>query len=212
MAKTASFENYSEDYEEWFERNRFVYLSELAAVRHFIPGNKPGIEIGSGTGRFSLPYGIKIGIEPSVKMQKIALAKGMKVIGGTGENLPVKNNLFAYALMVTTICFLDEVEKAFQETYRILKNGGIFIIGFVDKESPLGKTYLAKKDKSKFYKEATFYSTTEVIKLLVKTNFSRIETVQTVFGNSLKDIKSPQKYKKGYGEGSFVVIKSTKEG
>ena len=68
MARTAPFDNYYELYEKWFEDNRFTYLSELKAVRHFIPTDKKGIEIGSGSGRFALPLEIKIGIEPSLKM------------------------------------------------------------------------------------------------------------------------------------------------
>ncbi|MCD6219743.1 class I SAM-dependent methyltransferase [Candidatus Calescamantes bacterium] len=211
MPKTAPFNNYYKLYEEWFERNKFVYLSELEAVRYFIPKNKFGIEIGSGTGRFSIPYGIKIGIEPSVKMQKISLAKGMKVIGGVAEALPLKNGIFDFALMVTTICFVDEVEKSFKEVHRILKENGVFIVGLVDKESALGLKYLAMKTKSKFYGEATFYSTKEVLYILEKTGFHCEKVIQTVFGNSLKEIKSIQKWEEGYGRGSFVVIRARRK-
>ncbi len=208
MARTAPFDNYYELYEKWFEDNRFVYLSELKAVKHSIPSDKKGIEIGSGSGRFALPLGIKIGIEPSLKMQELAVSRGMKVISGVAENLSIMNETFDFALMVTTICFLDDIGKSFQEVHRILKPGGFFIIGFVDKDSLLGKVYSKKKSKSKFYTEATFYSTLEVINWLKKTNFSGIEVVQTIFGNSLEDTSSVQDWKYGFGEGSFVVIKA----
>ena len=208
MARTAPFDNYYELYEKWFEDNRFTYLSELKAVQHFIPTDKKGIEIGSGSGKFALPLGIKIGIEPSLKMQKLALSKGMKVINGVAENLSIMNESFDFALMVTTICFLDDIEKSFHEVHRILKPGGFFIIGFVDKDSPLGKLYSKKRAKSKFYKAATFYSALEVINWLKKISFTGIEVIQTIFGNSLEETNSVQDWKDGFGEGSFVVIKA----
>jgi len=76
MAKTAPFDEYYQLYEEWFEDNMFAYLSELKAVKHFIPPGKKGVEIGSGSGRFALPLGIKIGIEPSFKMRELAVSRG----------------------------------------------------------------------------------------------------------------------------------------
>ncbi len=208
MARTAPFNNYYSLYEKWFEDNQFTYLSELEAVKHFIPFGRKGIEIGSGSGKFAIPLGIEIGIEPSLKMQELAVSRGMKVINGVAENLSIINESFDFALMVTTICFLDDIEKSFHEVHRILKPDGFFIIGFVDKDSSLGKLYLKEKAKSKFYGGATFYSTLEIINSLKKTNFTGIETVQTILGNSLKDANSVQDWKDGFGEGSFVVIKA----
>ncbi len=49
MARTEPFDKYLDEYEEWFEENKFVYESELKAVEHFIPESKKGIEIGIGT-------------------------------------------------------------------------------------------------------------------------------------------------------------------
>ncbi len=63
MARAAPFDNYYELYEKWFEDNRFTYLSELKAVRHFIPTDKKGIEIGSGSGRFALPFSTPLHFE-----------------------------------------------------------------------------------------------------------------------------------------------------
>ena len=211
MAKTVPFDKYYQLYEKWFEDNMFAYLSELKAVKHFIPPGKKGIEIGSGSGRFALPLGIKIGIEPSFKMRELAVSRGMKVVDGTAENLPLMNETFDFALMVTTICFLDDIEKSFQEVDRILRPDGFFIIGFVDKNSSLGRLYSKKKGKSPFYSEATFYSTLEVIDWLKQTDFTGIEVIQTIFGNSPEEIDSLQEWKNGFGEGSFVVIKASKK-
>jgi ubiquinone/menaquinone biosynthesis C-methylase UbiE len=208
MARTEPFDKYLNEYEEWFIEHRFVYESELEAVRHFIPVNKKGIEIGIGTGRFALPFGIKEGVEPSASMQEFALQKGLKVYEGTAEELPLADESYDFASMVTTICFVDDIGEAFKEVKRILKPGGSFIIGLVDKNSPLGKIYEKMKERNKFYRIATFYSVDEVKDYLGSNGFKDIEIIQTVFGE-LSNIKSIQHFKKGYGEGGFVVICAT---
>jgi len=208
MAKIEVFEKYTERYEKWFERNRFVYESELEAVRKVIPKGK-GIEIGVGTGRFASPLEIKYGIEPSRKMGKIAEERGIKVICGVAEKLPLKDSSFDFVLMITTICFVDDIRASFQEVRRVLKPGGYFLAGFIDRESLIGRTYQKNKDKSIFYKEADFYSTDEIINLFKETGFSNFSIVQTVF-HDLEDIKHIEHAKEGYGEGSFVVIRAVK--
>jgi len=208
MARTEPFDKYLNEYEEWFIEHRFVYESELEAVRHFIPKNKKGIEIGIGTGRFALPFGITEGVEPSASMRKFAVQKGLTVYEGTAEEIPLPNESYDYALMVTTICFVDDIGKAFKEVKRILKLGGSFIIGLVDKKSNLGKVYEKMKEQNKFYRIATFYSVDEVKDYLGSNGFKDIEIIQTVFGE-LSNIKSIQHFKKGYGEGGFVVICAT---
>lgn len=210
MARTKPFDRYLKQYEKWFEENSFVYESEVEAIRHFIPKGGTRIEIGMGTGRFALPLDIREGVEPSTAMRKYSAQLGLQVYDGTAENLPIATESYDLALIVTTICFVDDVGKALGETWRILKPGSSIIIGLVDKDSPLGKTYEKMKDQNKFYKYATFYSTDEVKKLLERNSFGKIEIVQTVFGD-LSEIREVQQFKEGYGEGGFVSIKATKE-
>lgn len=210
MAVTEPFDKYSDEYEKWFKENKYVYESELEAVRHFIPESKKGIEIGIGTGRFALPFGIKVGVEPSLMMRRFAVNKGLKVYESTAEKLPFPDKSYDYALMVTTICFVDDVEKSFSEVRRILKPEGSFIVGFVDRESPLGKLYEKMKELNHFYRYATFYAADEVIKLLNTNKFTNVEIIQTVFGE-LSIIHKVQNFKEGYGEGGFVVINAVKE-
>jgi len=209
MARTEPFDKYLNDYENWFEDHKYVYESELEAVRHFIPINQKGIEIGIGTGRFALPLGIKEGVEPSASMRKYALQKGLKVHEGTAEELPLADESYDFALMVTTICFVDDVVKSFKEVKRILKPKGLFIIGLVDKKSSLGKIYEEMKEQNKFYRFAIFYSVDEVKEVLDKNGFINVQIIQTVFGEMSK-IQNTQKFKEGYGEGGFVVIKAIK--
>ena len=209
MPGVDAFEKNVRHYEEWFEDHPFAYLSELHAVQKLLPTNGSGIEIGMGTGRFAAPLGIKQGIEPSRSMAEIAKKKGLDVVPGVAENLPYKNSEFDFCLMVTTVCFLDDIDLAFQEAYRVLKPDGSFIIGFVDKNSPLGKEYVQRKNGSLFYKAATFYSVDELLVHLKKAGFREFRFCQTLFG-PLQDMRGPSAIKDGFGEGSFVVSKADK--
>jgi len=209
MARIEPFEKYSEKYEDWFERNKFIYESEIQAIKELLPKVKKSIEIGVGSGKFAVPLGIKIGIDPSPRMRKIAQKRGIEVIDAVAEELPFENSQFELVLMVTTICFVDNLDLTFREIYRILKPGGYLIIGFVDRNSSLGKLYQKHKENSLFYKIATFYSTKEVVYNLSKVGFKEFDFRQTIF-HGPKEIKDVGPAKEDYGEGSFVVIRARK--
>lgn len=49
------FDRYYKRYDAWYGRNRYTYLSELRAIRKFLPRKGKGLEIGVGTGRFAGP-------------------------------------------------------------------------------------------------------------------------------------------------------------
>jgi ubiquinone/menaquinone biosynthesis C-methylase UbiE len=209
VPKVEPFEKYAGQYDDWFERNRFVYESELGAIRAQMPDKGDCIEIGLGSGRFALPLGIKLGIEPASKMREIAERRGIEAIDGVAEALPFSDSAFDCALMVTTICFLDDIEVAFKEAYRVLKPSGSLIIGFIDKDSTIGRLYQQKKDRSVFYRAATFYSVEEVIAYLRNAGFRNLLFTQTIF-RPLSEIKDIEPFREGYGKGSFVVVKAMK--
>ncbi len=209
MPKIEPFERYANKYEDWFENNKFAYESELQAIKEQLPENGEGIEIGVGSGRFAAPLGIKVGVEPSGKMREIAQKRGIEVIDGVAEELPFGDSRFDFVLMVTTLCFLDDIEVGLKEAHRVLKSGGSLIIGFIDANSTLGKLYHQQKNDNVFYREATFYSVEEVVAYLKKAGFKDFNFKQTLF-RPLTDIRDIEPVKEGYGEGSFVVVKATK--
>jgi ubiquinone/menaquinone biosynthesis C-methylase UbiE len=209
MPKTEPFEKHASQYEGWFERNKFAYESELRAIKEQLPESKNGIEIGVGSGRFAAPLGIRLGLDPSKEMRKLAQKRGIQVIDGVAEAIPFGDSQFDFVLMVTTLCFLDDVETALKEIHRVLRSGGCLILGFIDANSAMGRLYLQKKNDNVFYKEATFYSVEKVVAHLKKAGFRDFNFKQTLF-RPLTDIREIEPVKEGYGEGSFVVVKATK--
>jgi len=210
MPGVNAFDKNVDRYEQWFVDNPFAYVSELRALRELLPTKGKGIEIGVGTGRFAAPLEIKQGIEPSRSMAELARKRGVEVVHGVAEHLPFADGEFDHALMVTTVCFLDDMDMAFQEAARVLKPGGTFIIGFVDSNSPLGSEYQARKDKSAFYQEARFYSVEQVASHLRKNGFGALAFRQTLF-RPLPELEEVEPVKEGHGEGSFVVVRGEKQ-
>lgn len=210
MPGVNSFDKNVDRYEQWFVDNPLAYVSELRAVRALLPANGSGIEIGVGTGRFAAPLEIKKGIEPSRSMAEVARKRGVEVVHGVAEHLPFADGEFDHALMVTTVCFLDDMDMAFKEVRRVLKPGGSFVIGFVDRDSPLGREYQDRKDKSAFYQDATFYSVEQVVSCLQKNGFGSLALRQTL-SRPLPEMEEVETAKEGHGEGSFVVVRGEKQ-
>lgn len=195
-----------EGYELWFKENDKLYMSELDAIRRVLPKSGQGVEIGSGSGLFAFPLGIKIGIEPSPQMRKKARERGIETLEGVAESLPVPDAAYDFALMVTADCFLRDIRLAFLEIRRILKKEGFLIIAFLDRAAPLGQAYEQKKQQSIYYKNAQFHSSEEITAILQKTGFAVVEKLQTVF--SLRN--EPQQIIADNGEGLFAIIKAIK--
>ncbi|ACV24133.1 class I SAM-dependent methyltransferase [Methanocaldococcus fervens] len=201
------FDKYAEEYDKWFDEHEIIYKSEVEALRKHIPKGK-GLEIGVGTGRFAMPFNIKIGVDISKEMAKIAEKRGIKVVIAKGEELPFKDEEFDFILINTVLEFAENPKKMLKEAKRVLKKGGKIIIGIIDRDSFLGKIYEEKKHKSKFYKDAKFLSAKEVIEMLKELGFKNIKATQTIFKEFNKIDKV--EVKDGYGEGGFVAISAEK--
>ena len=202
------FDKLAEEYEAWFVENKILFQSELLTLRQVVPVNKKGVEIGIGSGIFAEPLGIRYGIDPSEKMLEFARKRGLEVQKGVAENLPYERESFDFAVFITSICFIDDPDRAIQEAFRILKNQGEIIIAILDKETRFGRFLERDKKKSQFYKYARFYSVPEVRELLEKNRFSVSQILQTLENPASSTIENP---KEGHGTGSFVVIKGEKD-
>jgi ubiquinone/menaquinone biosynthesis C-methylase UbiE len=212
MKKQFAFDDHVDEYEEWYDHYPWVFQSEVEALREVLPQGDQltGIEVGLGTGRFSEALGIKEGVEPSVQMRKRAIDRGIEIIDGAADHLPYGDHRFDFVLMNFLICYLDDLHAAFKEAHRVLKNNGIFVVGFIDGDSTIGQQYEKEKHESTFYKTARFHNVNKVLSELGKAGFKHATIRQTLF-NNLDEIKTVQPSKSGYGEGSFVVVGAMKK-
>ena len=210
MPKTQPFDVHTDEYEEWFTTNRAAYESEIEAVRQMLPTGGTGLEVGVGTGKFAQPLGITLGVEPSESMRSMARMRGIRIASGVAEALPVISERLDFVLMVTVLCFFEDARQALLETYRILRPGGSIVIGFIDRDSPLGRKYDEKKGDTVFYKDASFLSAAEVAAHLKDVGFEEPRFVQTIF-HSYKDSDEIQPVREGHGKGVFVVVRAEKK-
>ena len=105
------FDPIAKEYDQWFDENKNTFLSELEAVKYFLPKQGKGVEIGVGTGRFAMEIGIKYGIEPSEAMATLAKQRGIDVIIRNAENMPYDTESFDYAIMVAVDHLLKILKK-----------------------------------------------------------------------------------------------------
>ncbi len=203
------FEKSAQEYDAWFDRNQIAYESEILALKRFlIPGGR-SLEVGVGTGRFAIPLGIDLGVEPAQAMAEIARKRGVKICQARAESLPFVAAAFDLVLMVTVLCFLSDPFRALAEAARVLKPQGRILIGMIDGDSPLGRQYEASKQESRFYAQARFYPAQQVIGWLEGLAFKNFQVCQTIF-KPLKEITALEPVKPGFGEGGFVAINAQK--
>ena len=203
------FDRHAQEYDRWFDEHERIYRAEVSAVRKFIPPAGIGVEVGVGMGRFSIPFGIKLGVEPSRRMAPFAHRRGISVCQAVGEWLPFRDGQFDFVLEVTVICFVADVSELLRETRRVLKAAGRLIIGFIDRESALGQLYESRKETSQFYRQARFYTVAQVADYTRRAGFNRLEYCQTVFGLPT-NTSQVDPIRTGYGQGAFVVLSAEK--
>lgn len=206
MENADVFEQNAKLYDRWFDEHPVWFQSEVNAFTKAIPDIGMGLSIGVGTGRFAEMFNIGYGIDPAEKMARIAEKRDIQTHIAKAEDIPFDTDSFDYAVMITTACFLDNIPKAFQETRRLLKPNGRFIIGMIDRNSPLGQKYQENKQENPFYRHANFHSVDEITDYLKDAGFGSFEYWQTLITASEEEEEEP---KQGYGEGGFVVIKAT---
>jgi SAM-dependent methyltransferase len=209
MPQTKPFDEHASAYDHWFEENALAYESELQAVRTLLPDCRDPLEVGVGSGRFAGPLGIAAGVEPSRAMADLARRRGIRVVEAAAECLPFDDASFDLVLMVTTICFLDDIGRSFSEAHRVLTAGGYFVVGFLDRETELGGAYEEHKADSVFYRTARFSSSREILAQFARAGFVDLTSVQTIFA-APSTMERLSEAVPGYGTGLFVVMRGRK--
>ncbi|WP_028581956.1 class I SAM-dependent methyltransferase [Desulfogranum japonicum] len=142
------FDEYSNLYDAWFQRNQVVLESELRLVAHVL-GKSPGrtLSVGCGTGLFEQllqsQYDISIteGLEPSGPMGEIARKRGMHVTQAGAENMPLESGQYDTVMFNGSPGYIADLDAAVREAYRVLKPVGRVLLIDVPAESSYGILY-----------------------------------------------------------------------
>jgi ubiquinone/menaquinone biosynthesis C-methylase UbiE len=112
-----------------------VWLDAFAAV---LPARRPlvGLDVGSGTGRYTpalgRAFGPATGVEPSVRMREVAqaqaLAPRVRYLAGSAEALPVASESADYALLSCCWHHVQDKPQAVHELARVLRPGGLVLL------------------------------------------------------------------------------------
>jgi len=172
------FEDLAGDYDRWFDEHGGVYDAQVRMLQDAVPRTGCGLEVGVGSGRFAVPLGIGNGIDPSRELLKMAKSRGIEVVLGEGEHLPYRTGSIGYVLMMTVICFVDDMGALFREAGRVLVPGGILITGFIERGGEIEKMYRNEKTKGRFLRYARFWTADEVTRSLEEEGFTRVKVAQ----------------------------------
>jgi ubiquinone/menaquinone biosynthesis C-methylase UbiE len=141
------FAKYMEKYMEFYENLATI-------VKRNIPKKikKPLIiDLGVGPGLLSramyksIPGAEIIGLDPSFDMLQLARKNSeLKIILGSSENIPLKNNSADIVVSRFSLTYWDKPKNSFSEIYRVLKPGGKVIIEALNKEFSKWKLFGVK--------------------------------------------------------------------
>jgi ubiquinone/menaquinone biosynthesis C-methylase UbiE len=101
----------------------------------------------------------------------MARRRGIEVIRGRAESIPIRDGSCSSALMVTVICFLDDPVLGFREIHRILVPGGSLVLAFLERDGEVARRYLHEREKHRFLSRARFYASGEIREFLERTGF-----------------------------------------
>ena len=176
------FDEHAEKYDSWYLNNRVTAKNELLLVKTVLKDKPtPCLEVGVGTGYFSLGAGCTFGIDPSPSMLSRARSRGLEVAVGVGESLPIRSSALGTVLLVVTLCFLENPLKALREVHRALRGGGYLVACIVPRSSPWGRLYLRLSLEGHiFYSVARFYDVEEVINMSRRAGFRYLRALATL--------------------------------
>lgn len=210
MHETNPFETHYAEYDAWFDRNANAYESELLAVRELLPPPGDWVEIGVGSGRFASRLGIPSGVEPADGIATLARGRGVNVLKGKAECLPLQDASVDAAFLITTLCFVDDVDRTFHEVARVLRAGGHAIVAFVPKDSQFGELYCANASKDRFFRHATLHTKRRVFDAIEAAGVEIERIVQTLTGSPERANDRIEPPAEGHERGSFVVVRAFK--
>jgi ubiquinone/menaquinone biosynthesis C-methylase UbiE len=168
------FDRYYNKYDLWYLRNAIIASNELETILSLLDyPYHPCIEIGVGTGWFSMKLMCDLGVDPSYNMLLKAKQRGIEVVQGTGEYTPARTGFFKAVIIIVTICFVDDPVPVLKEARRIIDVNGRLIVCIVPRNSQWGEHYISMGKKGHpFYSVARFYTSEELVNMAYNSGFT----------------------------------------
>jgi ubiquinone/menaquinone biosynthesis C-methylase UbiE len=196
------------EYDLWFEKEKLTFQVEEKAFKSLFPFlPKPWVELGVGTGRFARALGIPWGIDPAKNLLQIAKGRGIKVVAGRGESVPIFSKRIGSLFVIDTLCIVKFPKLLLRECHRVLMREGKIVIGFVPRGSSWGRFYLKKKKGNHpFHRLTRFYSVGEVEHMMMEAGFSIQGLFSTLFQKP-EEVSTLENPMKGlHPQAGFLVL------
>ena len=226
-----AFDEYSDAYDAWFQRNQAILESELRLVALAL-GPTPGrtLSVGCGTGIFEQllksqhDISVADGLEPSAPMGEVARKRGMTVVEAGAEKMPFDDYSFNTVMFNGSPGYITDLDAAVREAYRLLKPNGRVLLIDVPAESSygilyrLGGAYGTWEDdrlrgvlpKEPYPVElaggANWRPTQDKIDAALKAGFTDLTYAQTLTRHPCFSDTTPQDPIPGYDSGDYVAV------
>lgn len=185
------FNQVSNEYDDWLENplGRFMFEEEVDLMKSLLT-IKPGmriLDVGCGTGNFMVELAGEdcqvVGVDTSDGMLNVAREKMKDMTNVDFKQMDVsaldfEDETFDVVVALTSFEFMEDKQSAFNEMWRVLKNGGQLVIGTISSSGSWGQLYTSSE-----FKNDPIYSKAEFINLSELTGFKN-EYVSS-FGGSL---------------------------
>jgi SAM-dependent methyltransferase len=88
---------------------------------------------------------------------------------------------------MTVICFLDDAGAVFQEIYRVLRPGGMLVVGFIEKGGEIQRLYQHEPTKGRFLRFAKFRTVEDTGRFFKDAGFVQVSVIERNRGFCVMD-------------------------